>query len=110
MDDVGFSLPGEEATPILWSSIRCIRAYKKDLITTDEVFLSFENDGIPEYVEMSEEDPGFEEFRLFLETRFEFPALWWEAVLQPPFVRNGMVLYIRAQQVAPGDAPEAARP
>jgi hypothetical protein len=110
IDEAGFCLPG--GVRVLWSSIRRICAFKKDLITSDEAFLSFENDTAPEYVEVSEEVPGFGEFRLEVENRFSFPVGWWEAVLKPAFARNESVLYVRmdAQPGAPGDAPKAARP
>lgn len=110
--EAGFFPPGFPGVRVLWSSIRRIRAFKKDLLTSDEVFLSFENDAAPEYVEVSEEDPGFGEFRHHLENRFSFPVGWWEAVLKPAFLRNEMVLYVRmdAHPGAPWDAPKAVRP
>ena len=94
-DAAGFSVRGAGGVRVLWSSIRCIRAFKRDLLTSDEVLLSFENDAEPEYIEVSEEEPGFEEFRLEIEKRFSFPAGWWEAVLKPAFARNESVLYAR---------------
>lgn len=95
VDDEGFYLPGIGSRHVPWASIRCIRGFKKDLITSDEVFLSFENDTAPEYVEVSEEDRGFAEFCTCIEKRFSFPAGWWEAVLNPAFARNETILYVR---------------
>lgn len=104
IDEAGFVLPGLQRVHVRWSSIRCIRAFKKDLITSDEVYLSFENDTAPEYVEVSEEEAGFGEFRIHLENRFSFPVGWYEAVLKPAFARNETVLYVcmDAQPGAPG--------
>lgn len=113
VDGKGFYLPGIESRHVPWPSVRCIRAFKKDLMTSDEVFLSFQNDTAPEYVEVSEEDSGFAEFRVLIEKRFSFPDGWWESVLKPAFVRNEIVLYVRTNSIqpgAPGGAPNAACP
>lgn len=112
VDENGFSLPGTEGKQILWSSVWRIRALKLDLMTWDEVVLCFETDGVPEYVEVSEEEPRFEEFRVFVEKRFSFRDGWWAAVLQLPFARNEEVLYVRAndaQSPAPGESGPGPR-
>lgn len=106
VDENGFSLPGTEGKHILLSSVWRIRVFKRDLMTSDEVVLCFETDGVPEYVEVSEEEPRFDEFRVVVEKRFSFTDGWWNAVLEPPFARNEEVLYVRthdARPSSPGD-------
>ena len=104
----GFCFEGASWAPVKWATVRRISTYKLDLLTSDEICLALEyDDGIPMHIEVSEEQPGFEQFRIFVEKRFCFPGDWWETVMKPAFARNHAVLYERAEQGHAGDARNA---
>ena len=89
----GFSV-GEIS--VSWSSIVSIKAFKLDLLTYDTICLAVEADGHDRYIQLSEEWPGFKAVSGELESRFAFPAGWWDSVAQPAFKTNEIVLYQRA--------------
>jgi hypothetical protein len=93
--DDGFHLEGEDSAQVRWSSIRRIATHKLDLLTTDEIRLTFEHDDSELIFEVSEEQPGFQEFKRCLEQRFNFPVDWWESVMKPAFARNPTILFTR---------------
>src|SRR5450830_232409 len=66
-----------------WDEITLVRAYKVDLMTTDEmrVIVSFGN---PEKVlVLSEEQEGFEAFIRTAERKLTFPEGWSERLIKP---------------------------
>ena len=71
MTDDGFYFEGSSAQ-VRWSAIRRISTYKIDLLTTDEIRLAFEHDDSELIFEVSEEQPGFGEFKRYVERRFAF--------------------------------------
>jgi hypothetical protein len=78
-----------------WDEIDAVKAYKIDLITTDEirVLVSF---GRPETVlELSEEQEGFETFIQTAERKLSFPKGWWERLVRPAFDRRETTLFRR---------------
>lgn len=88
----GFSV-GEIS--IEWTSIRSIKAYKRDLITSDLVCLQIEFGSEPHYLDISEEWCGFTNLSESLVQRFAFPADWQEVVIQPPFASNETILFTK---------------
>lgn len=72
MDADGFGFDGMKSNLVRWSDIRRISTHKLDLLTTDEIRLVIEHDGAAAPTEVSEEQPGFEQLRRFLEVRFGF--------------------------------------
>jgi hypothetical protein len=103
----GFSLEGIDECRVLWAGVRRITTHKLDLLTSDEVRLVFELDGGTSPIEVSEEQPGFEQLRLLVETKFGFPLGWWEAAMKPAFAANESILFVRAEQGHAGDAQNA---
>jgi hypothetical protein len=78
-----------------WDEIDAVKAYKIDLITTDEirVFVSF---GRPEKVlELSEEQEGFETFIRTAERKLSFPEGWPERLVKPAFDKCDTTLFRR---------------
>jgi hypothetical protein len=101
----GFWFEGASWAPVTWSAICRVYAYKVDLLTTDEIRLVIDyDDAKPKHIEVSEEQPGFEQFRNFIEQYFAFREGWWETVMKPAFSNNETVLYQRAEQGHAGDA------
>jgi hypothetical protein len=96
----GFSLigpvSGDLFGSVLWRDVQEVRAFKMDLLTTDCVVLVLDLLGGKPPVQVSEEWPGFAEFRAELLSRLPaIPAEWYSDVVQPPFERNFRVLYTR---------------
>ena len=100
-----FWFEGASWAPVKWNTIRRVCAYKIDLLTTDEIRLVVDyDDAKPMHIEVSEEQPGFEQFRSFVEQYFAFREGWWETVMKPAFSKNETLLFQRAEQGHAGDA------
>jgi hypothetical protein len=83
---------------VRWASVRRITAYKRDLITTDEIRLAFETDELlPGSVEVSEEYGGFQEIFGALERELGVSPKWYWEIMVPPFARSEQVVYERAE-------------
>ncbi len=106
LDKDGFHFGGYSSA-VKWSAVRRITTNKLDLLTTDEIRLVIEHDGSSGLIEVSEQQPGFEQFRSFAEKLFQFPSGWWEAVMKPAFATNDAILFTRAEQGHAGDARNA---
>ena len=108
----GFRVSSAESQLVSWSSIRRISTYKMDLVTTDDIRLLIEFDGTLAgmEIELSEEQPGFDQLKSVLEHHFDFQLGWWEAIVKPPFEPNQSVLYVRAEQPAGEGATRSSRP
>ena len=91
----GFCLSDSHPVCVRWASIRRILAYKLDLLTTDEVRIIFEQEGAPT-IEISEEQPGFEQLMTVVDSHFRFPDDWWASLKNPPFVTNETTLFERS--------------
>ena len=109
LDGDGFRFEGIDTWRVNWTGVCRITTHKLDLLTTDEIRLVFENDGETSLVEVSEEQPGFEQLKLLVEEKFGFPEGWWEAVMSPAFATNSVVLFVRAEQAIPADRGERRR-
>ena len=79
---------------VRWKEIQEICAYKLDLLTTDEVRFSFRTNENA-WIEISEEQPGFEELCAILELRFPAVKGWQQQVIKAAFSENRTVLYVR---------------
>jgi hypothetical protein len=87
--DSGFAVSGHV---VAWTAVTEIRAYKLDLLTTDEIRLVFRlRSG--EAVEISEEQPGFAETTAAIASRFPSTSEWYNRVAHPAFATNETVLY-----------------
>jgi hypothetical protein len=89
LSDDGFCV-GEKH--VMWSDVTEIRAYKIDLVTTDELRLVFAL-GPDDWLEISEEQAGFEQVSLAMTSRFPSAAGWRSRVLKPAFATNETVIY-----------------
>ena len=78
---------------IQWSDIKSVSAFKRDMITIDDIWFQLEvADG---HVMLCEEQPGFNDWVLALEEQFPSVVAWQDRVVQPPFVENFTFLYSR---------------
>ena len=81
---------------IRWRDVVRVAAYKRDLITTDELILSFEIVDDPGMVhEVSEEWTGFEELRAALEKALGIGSGWYQDVIRPAFATNHRIIFER---------------
>ena len=92
----GFELPIEkEHVLIKWIEIQKITAYKKDLFTTDEIWLIVEVDNDKSF-EINETTPGWYQFIKKIEMKFQsISNTWFKDISVPAFERNETVLYER---------------
>jgi hypothetical protein len=82
LDDDGFTFDG---TAVRWSSVRAVVTYKWDLLTCDDICLGFRV-GDDAWVEVSEEEPGFD--RLVAEVERRYPGVardWFREAMRPAF-------------------------
>ena len=90
VDDKALYVHGRE---IRWDAIRAIATYKRDLFIHDDICLAFQTEG-DLWVEISEEQPGFELLIAEVERRFaSVPEDWFTAVMHPAFETNYRVLW-----------------
>jgi hypothetical protein len=81
-----------DEVPVRWRDVREIRAFKLDHRTWDEVRFAFRlSDG--EWIEVSEDQEGFQAFVAELELRYPSVRGWRDSVIEPRFARNETVLY-----------------
>jgi hypothetical protein len=82
---------GGDICSFAWSEVRRIVAYKRDLITTDQVCLEFELGDRTCIAD--EEASGWEELTSQMTKRFSLDAEWLARVVQPAFATNMAVLW-----------------
>ena len=76
-----------------WSQICSVAAFKRDMLTFDDVW--FQLEGVDGPVMVCEEQPGFADWEAALCERFPSVASWRDRVIQPPFAENFTILYRR---------------
>jgi hypothetical protein len=81
---------------ISWGEIRKIVASKLDLISVDEIRFASRTigDQTEEWVEISEEQPGFDELIGELESQFPAISGWRELLVKPAFAENRTQLFV----------------
>jgi hypothetical protein len=90
LDVNGFCLRGRE---VHWDTIRAIATHKRDLYIYDDICLAFQTE-TELWVEVSEEEPGFQLLVDEVERRFpSVPKDWFTAVMLPAFEPNYRVLW-----------------
>ena len=89
-DASGFSVGSRRLD---WSAIESIAAFKRDLVTFDDVWFQLEGPGEP--VMVCEEQPGFAAWEAALVSQFPSAASWRDQVIQPPFAQSFTLLYRR---------------
>lgn len=100
---------GPHLLRVLWSDVREIAVYKRDLFATDEICLGLRVSDEDEWIELSEEDRGFMPF--IDEMQVQFPSIpegWYQKVMVPAFKPNHRVLWNRDGSLLPA-APVARK-
>jgi hypothetical protein len=90
VDDTGFSSGSRRVD---WASVQSVSAFKRDMLTFDDVWFQVEAAGEP--VLVCEEQPGFATMEAALSREFPSVATWRELVIKPAFAENFTVLYRR---------------
>lgn len=78
-----------------WDEIDAVRAYKIDLVTTDEIRILVGFVSSERLLELSEEQEGFEAFIRIAEPKLSFPEGWWERLVKPAFDKCETTLFRR---------------
>jgi hypothetical protein len=88
--------PGGRTAELRWDEIEKIRAFKKDLITTDLICLVFERHDNKEGFEINEEMAGYFDLLKALEAHLpEFNLSWMLDTASPAFATNSQVIWKR---------------
>lgn len=95
---------------IAWTSLVEIRAFKKDLLTTDLVCLELHIDGLDGVYIIHEEMAGYQRVVEAME-RFlpGFTTDWWRSVAFPAFETNYRTVWKKAAQPEATDNPDDAQ-
>jgi hypothetical protein len=101
-DDIGVRLAGaprsESRLKLIWERIDTVFAYKQDCLTTDQIRLIFGNGVDSIWVEVCEDDVGFDALLAKMGRRLPgFPDVndWWDKVALPAFETRWTELYRR---------------
>jgi hypothetical protein len=103
-DQGGFTLivkKGERAEQSLhleWDRVTRVFAYKRDCLTVDQMCLVIGSDDLEKWIEVTEDDEGYERLIEQLPKRvagFPTPGEWWQKVALPPFETQWTQLYGR---------------
>ena len=87
----GFFYPGEKYK-FYWHKIHSIIAFKRDLITYDDICLTIEHEF--DVLTISESFPGWQKIKNEIENRFNITDLkWFEKMANHAFVNNEIILY-----------------
>jgi hypothetical protein len=80
--------------PIRWANITRIAAFKRDLLTTDEILLAIEVADRPGMVhEVSEQWLGFSELFAPMEQVLGISPSWYYEIMLPAFKPNYRIIY-----------------
>jgi hypothetical protein len=95
----GFAVVGSggERRPIRWDSITKISAFKRDLLTTDEIILVVEVERQGMVQELSEEWTGFNDLFAPMAERLGISPGWYIDVMSPAFDPKYRVVYERTR-------------
>jgi hypothetical protein len=95
--------------PVRWASITKIAAYKRDLLTTDEIMLAIEVTEAPGMVqEVSEEWRCFPDLFAPMEQQLGVSPAWYREIMTPAFETSFRVLYERQRPSEVERSGEAA--
>src|SRR5207302_1460743 len=100
-DKDGFVYPFSDGERrVKWSSIERLTGYKRDLMTTDEIWMDVTFDGL--FVTFSEDTPGWYIFQEKLRAALPGVSPNWEFdIMFPAFATNFTVLYERGDRKIP---------
>jgi hypothetical protein len=81
---------------VQWDQVIRIAAYKRDLITTDEIMLGIEIADRPGLVqEVSEEWTDFPDLFASMEKHLGISPAWYREIMMPAFATSSRILYER---------------
>ena len=84
---------------ISWGSIQKITAFKRDLLTIDQICFYIEHAN-GDAIELDEEMIGWPQFVEEVSSRLPgFMKNWWNKVVQPAFAENATVIYDSQQLI-----------
>ena len=89
-DDTGFTSGSQRVN---WSQINSVSAFKRDMVTFDDVWFQLETD--QGTITICEEQPGFDKWEPLLCKAIPTVATWRDSIMQPPFAENFSILYRR---------------
>ena len=101
-DQAGFTLivkkgeRAEQTQHLAWDRVTRAFAYKRDCLTVDQMCLVIGSDDLEQWIEVSEDDEGYERLIEQLPKRvsgFPAPEEWWQKVALPPFETQWTQLY-----------------
>ena len=81
-----------------WDRVAQVVAYRRDLLTIDQICLAIVCDDPEESIEVSEDDDGYKHLIEELPkrpTEFPAPEEWWQKIALPPFETQWTRLYSR---------------
>lgn len=87
-----------ETNQFAWNQVTNVFAYKRDCFAVDQICLVIEASDLNRYVEVREDDEGYEHVIEQLPQRLDgFPTReeWWQRVALPPFESQWTLLYGR---------------
>lgn len=101
-DQAGFTIivkkgkRGELTQHLAWDRVTGVFAYKRDCLTVDQICLVIGSHDLEQWIEVTEDDEGYECLIEQLPKRvagFPAPEEWWRKVALPPFETQWAQLY-----------------
>jgi hypothetical protein len=85
-----------------WKRVEEVRAFKRDLFTTDLICVAFKREGRNEYIEVHEEMAGYHDLLQTLPSRLPgFTLAWFSEVAFPAFETNHRTIWKRSPNQPP---------
>jgi len=87
---------GNDKLELPWTAVEEIRAFKRDLFSTDLICLAFKREGKDDYIEVHEEMVGYHDLLEALPNRLPgFTLAWFLDVAFPAFETNHRTIWKR---------------
>jgi len=86
----------EQTLHLAWDRVTGVFAYKRDCLTVDQMCLVIGSDDLEQWIEVTEDNEGYERLIEQLPKRFAgfpTPEEWWQKVALPPFETQWTQLY-----------------
>ena len=98
-----FRGPKGDFSELRWIDVEEVRAFKRDLLTTDLICLAFKKSGKEEHYEMNEEMVGYHDLlELIPEHLPRFNLEWLSSIALPAFAPNHQVIWKRIEMGSAG--------
>ena len=92
----------KETVRLIWGQVRNVFAYKRDCFAIDEIRLLIEGPEKEHWIEVTENDDGYEHLLQQMPIRIPgFPGQgeWWQRVALPPSKTQWTQIYARERQI-----------